>query len=78
MNFKQHMNNTTLNEIQNEITYIKIPEGVDIDLVSEILYSEDELSYDLIFLKNGIVCSNERIDDVKEAIKEAQEDSDEE
>ena len=64
-------NNTTLNEIQNEITYIKIPEGVDIDIVAEIL-GDDQ--YDLIFLENGIVCSNERIDDVKEAIKEAQED----
>lgn len=64
-------NNTTLNEIQNEITYIKIPEGVDIDIVAEIL-GDDQ--YDLIYLENGIVSSNERIDDVKEAIKEAQED----
>jgi len=53
------------------ITLVSIPEGVDIDVVSEII-ADDQ--YDLIFLDNSIVCKNDRVKDVKAAIKEAQED----
>jgi len=57
------------------VTLVSIPKGVDIDVVAEII-ADDQ--YDLIFLKDGILCKNDRVKDVKGAIKEAQEDSDEE
>ena len=62
-------------KILKQVTYLPIPKGVDIDVVAEII-ADDQ--YDLIFLKDGILCKNDRVKDVKEAIKEAQEDSDEE
>ena len=67
--------NTIPTEVLNEITYIAIPEGVDIDIVAEII-SDDQ--YDIIFLDDGIVCSNDRVKDVNEAIREAKEDSEDE
>ena len=67
--------NTIPTEVQDEITYIPIPEGVDIDIVSEIIGDD---MYDIIFLDEGIVCSNNRVDDVKDAIEEAKEDSEDE
>jgi len=69
-------NKEPLNEkIQNQVTYLPIPKGVDIDVVAEII-ADDQ--YDLIFLKDGILCKNDRVKDVKGTISEAQEDSDEE
>jgi len=63
-------NKEPLNEkILKQVTYLPIPKGVDIDVVAEII-ADDQ--YDLIFLKNGILCKNDRVKDVKEAIKEAQ------
>jgi len=62
-------------KILKQVTYLPIPKGVDIDVVAEII-ADDQ--YDLIFLKDGILCKNDRVKDVKGAIKEAQEDSDEE
>jgi hypothetical protein len=44
--------NTIPTEVQDEITYIPIPEGVDIDIVSEIIGDD---MYDIIFLDEGIV-----------------------
>ena len=61
--------------IQKQVTYLPIPKGVDIDVVAEII-ADDQ--YDIIFLDKGIVCKNDRVKDVKAAIKEASEDSDEE
>jgi hypothetical protein len=57
------------------ITLVSIPEGVDIDVVAEII-ADDQ--YDLIFLDNSIICKNDRVKDVKAAIKEAQEIEDDE
>ena len=61
--------------IQKQVTYLPVPEGVDIDVVAEII-ADDQ--FDIIFLKDGILCKNDRVKDVKAAIKEAKEDSDEE
>ena len=67
-------NKNPLEEIQSEITYIPVPDNVDLDIVSEII--GDDI-YDIIFLDNGIVCRNDRVDDVKEAIEEAKEEEEE-
>ena len=56
------------------ITYLPYPKGCDGDVVAEII-ADDQ--YDIIFLDKGIVCKNDRVKDVKAAIKEASEDSDE-
>ena len=61
--------------IQKQVTYLPVPKGVDIDVVAEII-ADDQ--FDIIFLKDGILCKNDRVKDVKAAIKEAKEDSDEE
>jgi hypothetical protein len=72
-------NKEPLNEkIQKQVTYLPIPKGVDIDLVAENFGDDPYDQYDLIFLKDGILCKNDRVKDVKKAIKESQEDSDEE
>jgi hypothetical protein len=69
-------NKEPLNEkIQKQITYLPYPEGCDGDVVAEII-ADDQ--FDIIFLDDGIVCKNDRVKDVKSAIKEAQEDSDDE
>jgi hypothetical protein len=65
-------------KILKQVTYLPIPKGVDIDLVGEIIGDDPYDNYDLIFLKNGILCKNDRVKDVKKAIKESQEDSDDE
>ncbi|CAB5226489.1 hypothetical protein UFOVP760_263 [uncultured Caudovirales phage] len=57
----------------DEIAFLPYPAGVDGDIVAEIL-GDDQ--YDLIFLLNGIVCKNDRIDEVKQAIEESLEDLD--
>jgi len=61
--------------IQKQVTYLPVPKEVDIDVVAEII-ADDQ--FDIIFLKDGILCKNDRVKDVKAAIKEAKEDSDEE
>ena len=61
--------------IQKQVTYLPVPKGVDIDVVAEII-ADDQ--FDIIFLKDGILSKNDRVKDVKAAIKEAKEDSDEE
>ena len=53
------------------ITYLPYPKGCDGDVVAEII-ADDQ--YDIIFLDKGIVCKNDRVKDVKAAIKEAKED----
>jgi hypothetical protein len=63
--------NTITNETLNEITFLPYPDGCDGDIVAEII-GDDQ--YDIIFLDNGIVCKNDRVDDIKAAIKESLED----
>jgi hypothetical protein len=52
------------------ITYLPYPKGCDGDVVSEII-ADDQ--YDIIFLDKGIVCKNNRVKDVKAAIKAEKE-----
>jgi len=58
----------------NQITYFPYPKGCDGDIVAEII-GDDQ--YDVIFLEGGIVCKNDRVDDIKQAIKESLEDIEE-
>lgn len=57
-----------LESIQSEITFLPYPAPCDGDIVAEIL--EDD-QYDIIFLDNGIVCKNDRVDEIKKAIEES-------
>ena len=50
------------------ITLLSYPAGCDGDIVAEIL-ADDQ--YDIIFLDNGIVCKNDRVDEIKKAIEES-------
>ena len=63
--------NTIPTETLNEITFLPYPNGCDGDIVAEIL-ADDQ--FDIIFLENGIVCKNDRVEDVKQAIEESLED----
>lgn len=68
------MKNNIPTEALEQITYFPIPEGVDIDIVGEII-ADDQ--YDIIFLEDGILCSNEQAELVREAILEAQDEVEE-
>jgi hypothetical protein len=68
-------NKNTLEAVQDEITYLPAPEGVDMDVVGEIIGDDN---WDIIFTENGIVCSNEQVDSVKEAYEQALEESEDE
>jgi len=59
------------NNYQDEITFLPYPAKCDGDIVAEII-GDDQ--YDVIFLESGIVCKNDRVDDIKQAIKESLED----
>jgi hypothetical protein len=61
-------------EYLDEITYIPYPAKCDGDIVAEII-GDDQ--YDVIFLDNGIVCKNDRVDDINQAIQESLEDIEE-
>ena len=54
---------------------MKAPEGVDLDIVGEII---DGDNWDMIFLEEGIACKADRVDDVLEAYQEALDDLEEE
>jgi hypothetical protein len=57
----------------DEITFLPYPAGCDGDIVAEIL-ADDQ--YDLIFLDKGIVCKNDRVDEINNAIVASLEDLD--
>jgi hypothetical protein len=61
-------------EIFPDVIFLKAPEGVDLDIVGEII-GED--NWDIIFLEEGIACKADRVDDVLEAYQEALDDLDE-
>ena len=61
------MKNNIPTEALEQVTYFPIPEGVDIDIVAEIIGDD---MYDIIFLEDGILCSHEQADTVREAILE--------
>ena len=50
------------------ITFLPYPAPCDGDIVAEIL-GDDQ--YDIIFLDSGIVCKNDRVDEIKKAIEES-------
>ncbi len=66
-------------EIFPDVIFLKAPEGVDLDIVGEIIGDDN---WDIIFLEEGIACKADRVDDVLEAYQEAlddlEEDDDEE
>lgn len=57
-------NKTKQKEIHPNVVFLPAPEGVDVDMVAEIIGDD---MYDLIFLEDGIVCKVDRVDDVLEA-----------
>ena len=58
-------------EIFPDVIFLKAPEGVDLDIVGEII---DGDNWDMIFLEDGIACKADRVDDVLEAYQEAFDD----
>ena len=60
--------------IHADVVFLKAPEGVDLDIVGEII---DGDNWDMIFLEDGIACKVDRVDDVLEAYQEALDDLEE-
>lgn len=61
-------NKNTLESIQSEITFLPYTTPRQWNIVAEIL-GDDQ--YDIIFLDSGIVCKNDRVDEIKAAIEES-------
>ena len=65
--------------IHADVVFLKSPEGVDLDIVGEIIGDDN---WDIIFLEDGIACKADRVNDVLEAYQEylddCEEDDDEE
>ena len=61
-------------EIFPDVIFLQAPEGVDLDIVSEIIGEDD---WDIIYLDNGIVCKADRVNDVLEAYQEYLDDCEE-
>ena len=61
--------------IHADVVFLKAPEGVDLDIVGEIIGDDN---WDIIFLEDGIACKADRVDDVLEAYQEALDDLEEE
>ena len=79
MNTKSNKMKVKQKEIFSDVIFLKAPEGVDLDIVGEIIGDDN---WDIIFLEEGIACKADRVDDVLEAYQEAlddlEEDDDEE
>jgi hypothetical protein len=58
-------------ELHADVILLKAPEGVDIDIVGEIIGDDN---WDMIFLDDAVVCKADRVDDVIEAYQEALDD----
>ncbi len=54
-------------EIFPDVIFLKAPEGVDLDIVGEIIGGDN---WDIIFLEDGIACKVDRVDDVLEAYQQ--------
>ena len=65
--------------IHADVVFLKAPEGVDLDIVGEIIGDDN---WDIIFLEDGIACKVDRVNDVLEAYQEylddCEDDDDEE
>ncbi len=57
--------------IHADVIFLKAPEGVDLDIVGEIIGDDN---WDIIFLEDGVACKADRVDDVLEAYQEALDD----
>jgi hypothetical protein len=69
-------------ELHADVILLKAPEGVDLDVVGDII-GED--NWDIIFLDDSVVCKADRVNDILEAyqecvddLKEIEEEDDEE
>jgi len=75
MNTKSNKMKVKQKEIFSDVIFLKAPEGVDLDIVGEIIGDDN---WDMIFLEEGIACKADRADDVLEAYQEALDDLEEE
>ena len=60
--------------IHADVVFLKAPEGVDLDIVGEIIGDDN---WDIIFLEDGIACKVDRVNDVLEAYQEYLDDCEE-
>ena len=60
--------------IHADVVFLKAPEGVDLEIVGEIIGDDN---WDIIFLEDGIACKADRVNDVLEAYQEYLDDCEE-
>ena len=58
-------------ELYADVILLKAPEGVDIDIVGEIIGDDN---WDIIFLDDSVVCKADRVKDILEAYQECIDD----
>ena len=58
-------------ELYADVILLKAPEGVDLDIVGEIIGDDN---WDIIFLDDSVVCKADRVNDVLEAYQECLDD----
>jgi hypothetical protein len=61
-------------EIHPDVILLHAPEGVDLDVVGDII-GED--NWDIIFLEDSVVCKADRVKDVLEAYQDCLDDLEE-
>ncbi len=71
---KSNKMNVEQKEIFPDVIFLKAPEGVDLDIVGEIIGDDN---WDIIFLEEGIACKADRVKDVLEAYQEYLDDLEE-
>lgn len=57
--------------IHADVVFLKAPEGVDIDIVGEIIGDDN---WDIIFLEDGVACKADRVNEILEAYQECLDD----
>ncbi len=67
-------NKTKQTELHPNVILLPAPEGVDVEIVAEIIGDDN---WDIIFLDNAVVCTAERVNDVLEAYQEYLDDCEE-
>jgi hypothetical protein len=58
-------------ELYADVILLKAPEGVDIDVVGEIIGDDN---WDIIFLDDSVVCKADRVNEILEAYQECLDD----
>ena len=61
-------------ELYPDVILLKAPEGVDLDIIGEIIGDDN---WDMIFLDDSVVCKADRVNDVLEAYQEYLDDCEE-